>query len=296
MLQTATIPGADRLIFSTQRAEYQHYDVFCLPPSDHDWSLRQLTDENEKRQRDFKLKLGTALAVQGIRVAYAPRVVAMSGAIIEQDDFPAEHSIELPSGVTLKRTALPSDGTFIGKNEAFVMSGGGCPVVIVSGRGICIVAHASRDSLLDRIRMLGTPDEKPREHFSLIDAIAAKVRARGFDPKDMTLRALLQVPSECFGHPMRPDLEPDWRTKRKYNVVMHGWVNDLFGRGIAVERDGISYLSIGKLIARQAALAGFEHILVDELPLPADGPYAHTRHPDQELKKLRNLAIVHRIS
>src|SRR5690348_10075568 len=109
------------------------YEAICYPagtPSG-DWSLAKLKVPGDEQLNPTEAeRLGRVLASHGIKRAFAPRVADSSAIIVPKSEL--TDVIELPHGVKLFRNArLPADGTTLGPGDAFIMSGGGCPVIVV---------------------------------------------------------------------------------------------------------------------------------------------------------------------
>jgi hypothetical protein len=112
------------------------YDALCIP------AILQVP-EDAVRHPEIAERVGRALFDRGITDAYAPAVDKMSARIVPKSLL--SKVIRLPYGVNLYRNhEVPADGVALGRGHAFIMSGGGCPVVVAAGKNSCIVTHASR--------------------------------------------------------------------------------------------------------------------------------------------------------
>lgn len=263
------------------------YQATCIPAGtpDGDWSLKHFQhSEDAERHPERAERLGRMLHDLGVTDAYAPAVDKMSALITHRKEL--SEVIELPYGVRLYRNKnVPADGVPLRKGQAFVMSGGGCPVIVAAGgKDTCVVAHASRDSLLDpnRIQKIG----EPRKYASVIQAIIGWVeRNDGLRPGRLSLRGLFTIPAAEFTHP--PD-DPiwGWVNERRAEIIQEKWNRPIItGLDLA--------LSIPELIKAQAADHGFGPTGVDK-ELPSSGPYGYTRHIEKGMRSARNLVVVRR--
>jgi hypothetical protein len=263
--------------------------AICAPPSpEASWSLKDMYSQEAVDDRPQLARgLSRALLDHGITRAYAPSVAAMSGAIAERHELST--ALSLPEGVTMLRNkALPSDGVPLNPesgNEGFVMSGGGCPLVVAIGGGHVIAAHASRESLIDRGRIeTGTPS---RDHESVIHSIAAWFQKKRVPVDQVNVRIFFTVKAKAFPHPFTGSAHSP------YNQKLHA---DIMGRNLGkdvMQRD-TGRLSIPGLIHGLCAKEGFAtRRVLNLLPLPTDGAFAYTRHQKPHLASARNLVMLH---
>lgn len=256
--------------------------ALCVASMSTDWSLKDIYDQaGADRNPDLVAHLRSEFLPLGVTRAYGPSVAPMSGAIVDPGELTSR--IVLDEGLELFRNRdLPSDGIWLEPGEAFVMSGGGCPVAIAEGGGICLVAHVGRESAIDRERLLGRTPK--RKYMSVIDAMAMTACRRGVEPRDMTLRVLFQIPTSLFAHPL-----DDAQHGEAHRAILR-YAQGL-GESVATVRDGNMHLSMHELVMAQGRLVGFRVDDVDHA-LPEDGPFGHTRHPVSGLRDQRNLVTV----
>lgn len=261
--------------------------VHALSPEDArtqfgapDWSLRSL-QKQEDLGKNFFVGSALCMALHGTRArrAFAPNVALASAAIannVEMKDRIRLWNIDL-----YRNKDLPADGVTLDPGEAFVMSAGGCPVIIASGGGSMVVAHAARDSLIDRKAVGGTPG---REHISVVRSIVAALKKRGVRPGEVTMCMLFSIPVETFGHSFD---HPEYGA---YNRALETFINERWP-DCTTRGNGGMFLDLERLFveqARQEKVQGAWAMLsLRECPA-----LAHTR--DGKGRERRNLIIVKR--
>lgn len=261
------------------------YDVMCMPPTDDlDWSKDLFDGDGTPKSPELVQALASFLAVRGVTDVFAPSIGYRSGAIV----YPHQLSdqIRLSDAVCLHRNReVPADGLLIKKKQAFMMANGGCPIIVADAQGIVIVAHAARDSLLDRAFI--TTGERSREHMSVVNAIQSAFRHMHIHQRHVSLAVFFGIPVLPFTHPVN-DPAANGYNRKMVDHVLREW-----GSGIIVDPQGKAHLSISHLIKAQATTIGFKDVLLRH-PLPEDGEFAYTRHDDENLCKKRNLILVWR--
>src|SRR3989344_558150 len=160
------------------------------------WSLRSLqTQDDAFKHHALANCLRVALGSIGVKTAYAPSVVAMSAVMAHPEDI-KKNRIQL--GIDIYRNPeCPADGVFLQPNEAFVMSGAGCPFIIATADEHMIVAHAGRDSLVERNAVLGRPS---RRHVSIVYAIIEEFLKKGEQLNEIVMCMLFSIPTGLFDH------------------------------------------------------------------------------------------------
>jgi len=279
------------LSFSTSASERVQYTVVFLAPREHDWSLSQLYESEvpPEQASQFRQRLGSALALQGISTAYAPTVRHMSGVVLDAKEFTQQTS--LPCGVRILRPTRPCDGLPLEQRKSFLMSQGGCLLLVLSGYGslgpVCIVAHAGRDSLLDsRYIHAG---QTTRSDFSIIHAMVRNARLRGLKPPQATLRIFGGIPWQAFPHARK-----DSKHGKKNQELLEYLDLHYDGSMVRIRDDGAECLCMSSLAYRQAELAGIGTICT-KWDLPYNGDFAYTSHQNPALSgKTRNLVVVTR--
>lgn len=270
------------------------YEAICYPAGTPagDWTLKNLrVPEDVQKHPAEAERIGRVLAEHGIKRAYAPHVAPASGIIIPRPRLSSV--LELPHEVTLFRNAaMPADGVALGRGEAFVMSGGGCPVLVMSGDGMCIAAHASRDSLLDTCHIRTGERNPDRPHKSVINAMvswAARRETSPLKPRQSKLSGYFSISTDWFRH--SPD-HPDFGV---LNVQRAKYIERNWGPGIVIGPH--LCLNIENLSRAQARTAGFTpELVVFREEIGGNSPFGFTQHPDPAMRPVRSLNIVHRIT
>jgi|CXWL01.1.fsa_nt_gi hypothetical protein len=266
------------------------YGAACIAPGkDFNWTLREFLGQEPAVTDNSPLakKIAGELRARRINHGYAPSVTAMNANILSVGDL--RSGIILPGGERIYRqNDMPGDAIPVNEGSAFMMSAGGCPVIIATGKAktgdkLCIVAHAGRDSLLDR--RLVEMGERSRRTESVVFEIARFAKRHGVCPKGMTLRVLFQMDPRCFAH------ELGNKQYAFYNTNLVSAAKRYHEQACDV-RGNVAYLDLGWLIYGQAQVAGFGNVFTAH-PLPYDGVFGHTRHPNPHLRKM-NLVLVYR--
>lgn len=259
--------------------------VWCptdAPPEG--WSLRTLQrQEDVKRNEHLTRGVREALRKMGVYKAYAPHIAPASARIV--DTRALNERIDLGEGFILQRNnLLPADGLFVGKGYAFVMSSWGCPVIIATADEQMIVAHAGRDSLIDRGAVVGEPT---RKHVSVVDAIIEAFSERGIPPSKIAMNMNFAVPAAAFGHRL-----DDECPGAPYNRALLTFVRERWPLA-AVSTDEKMFLDLGCLCEEQAFRAGVQNVWATN-SLSEFPALAHTH--DGKGADRRNLFIVKRNS
>ena len=275
--------------FKTPASDRAPYDVVFRAPTEHNWSLTQLYDSEvpPRHAAEFRERLGKTLALRNIRTAYAPTVRHMSGVVLNGRKFTDE--TPLSCGVRILRPSHPCDGVPLERFGSFLMSAGGCLLLVLSGSGlrgpVCIAAHAGRNSLVDMYLIL--KNKPSRSDHSIVNAMARHARLLGLRLKDATLRIFGGIPWQAFPH-ARDD--PD---HGRSNRMLLAYLDVHYdGEMVRIRDDGAECICISTLAQRQAELAGIGTVRI-EWELPLNGAFAYTRHQDPALAgRVRNLVDV----
>ncbi len=281
----------DVLSFSAPDSDPVQYAVRCEAPRNFNWSFNGLYAGIDHERKVFEHRLSYALAARGIRIAYAPTVRRMSGAILRPEQFVSMRP--LPKGVLVLRPELPCDGTFIGAGDGFSMAAAGCILAALTfrdqeGEPVCIAAHAGKASLVDLDLVFARTPSRPR--FGVIDAMVAAGTAHGGNPADMTLRSFFAKPWEDYRH------STDDPVHGEKNFLLVSELENRYGCDagvIAYDSYGDEFLCLEKLAAAQARHAGVGHVCTEGYSLPHNGPFAYTTHQDPRLSDpMRNLVTL----
>ena len=244
------------------------------------WSLRELqTQDDSVRLHSLSKGIRSALVSVGVRTAYAPNVAAMSAVIANPEDMTKKILLERTE--LYRNAEFPADGVFIGPGQAFVASTSGCPLIIATAGEHMIVAHAGRDSLIERNAVLGKPS---RRHVSVVYAIIEELLKKGESLNEIVMCMMFSVPAESFDH---HPMHPEYGTYNRELIKMI----DMLWDGSTVRKNGCVFLDLESVFVNQAREIGVRcawaiHSLRE---FPA---LAHTR--DGKDPSRRNLFVVKR--
>ncbi len=239
-----------------------------------DWSLGPLQrPEDVTANRPLAHKLSGALKHLGADRAFAPSPVKFNGRVILPEQLLL--ALNLGGGIFLMRNQnAPADGTLLrSPRDAGIFSAGGCGLVVAALGEHMVFAHAGRDCVIDRRRVLsGTPS---RELESVVDYVvnALLLAAAPCKAEDIQVWVLYSIRADDFLH--------------RYDHEEHGEYNRLIGpdlesRGLGVgyhrSSEGVS-LDMPVVIREQFLRRGvpsesvsLEHgYLADELPTTRNG-------------------------
>lgn len=210
------------------------------------WSLKSLQRQSDviNGQHPVAQAVGELLGQINVHEALAPNVAPASGYITAAENL--TDRIYLGESCLLRNQSLPADGVYVGKKQAFVMSAAGCPVIIATASDQCVIAHASRDSLIDRRAVIGNPS---REHLSVVHAIVAEFGKRRLPPASIDMVMLFAIAAEKFEHSMYHPIYGDYN-HRLIQLVNNRWL------GGVVYKDGSSFLDLEQVFVGQAREAG----------------------------------------
>ncbi len=266
--------------------------ILALSPEDAgrlyglaNWSLQPIQTQQDACTQYGLTKLAEALqetfqVMEASRV-YAPHVIPASA--IVADTALLKERIRLGEGVSLYRNRnAPVDGVFIQRGDAFAMSAAGCPVIIAVAGKKMVVAHAGRDSLIERAAVMGAPT---RKHLSVVDAIVDAFRKQGTRAVEISMRMYFSIPTRSFEHRF------DHPQYGAYNRALAAFVDDRWENCMVRETSESMFLNLEAVFVEQARQAGVRDLLAT-LSLDECLGLAHTR--DEKDPRRRNLILVKR--
>ena len=219
------------------------------------WSLSPLQKQcppgTEREWGRLATGVGDALRSLGVPTAYAPRVGPASAKIVETNRL--EECIRLENVRLFRQHDLDADGVFLDEEEAFVMSAAGCPVIIASGGGHFVVAHAARDSLIDRLFINGV---RSRLFTSVVDNIVLSFLARGVLPLQISMAMFFSIAPKRFEH------SPTHPIHGAYNRALIAIADSLWPKSILRDNE-CTYLDLEQVFVAQAHGAGVRKVWVE---------------------------------
>jgi len=258
----------------------------------HDWSLNPFQEPGDQ-SKDWRLaeRLGQALSSVGATTVFATRPVHANARIIDRHRL--NKHIALPHGVDLVRNGdIPADGTSLYPGEASAMTAGGCPRIVVVCGSAMADAHAGRDSLIDRERVL--TGMKSRRHETVVEALLERVSLESMR-KDVHAWVFFSIEARRFVHDGGHD------TYGTYNCKLPNHIADHWGMPARIDcvsaddwpypyQNSSMYLDLPRLIRAQFASLGVPSNQVHlEYAYGSSDLLFDTRGPDA---KKRNLVTV----
>ncbi len=246
------------------------------------WSLQPIQTQQDVyiHQRLTKALRTTFEGMETYRV-YAPHVVPASAEIVNTTTL--KKCIRLGGDVSLYRNnEVPADGVFLKKGEGFAMSAAGCPIIIATAYEHMIVAHAGRDSLIERSAVMGEP---ARKHLSIVNAIIEAFKERGARTHEIVMCMQFSIPVGKFEHRF------DHPRHGAYNKALAAFIDERWKNCMIRENGNAMFLSLESLFVEQARQAGVSHVWA-AVSLERNYGLAHTH--DGEDPGRRNLIFVKR--
>lgn len=248
------------------------------------WSLTHIQKPEDADKNPFLTDaLASVFSKLCVHNAYAPKINAHSARVVSGESL--DTMIRIGTACRLHRNQdLPADGVLIHKKNAFVVSSAGCPVILASAGDHFIVAHASRDSLIDRGAVMGNPS-RPEHLSSVVYSIIGALRKKGAFPSDITMAMLFSINAEDFEH------SENHSQYGEYNSALVRYVGKRWADGIVRGENGETFLDLESVFMEQACSVGVRHVWTTN-PLSEHRLLAHTRDGRNPLR--RNLVIVKR--
>lgn len=272
---TIFVGGMQVLVAALGRDDAAEYGV-------DSWSLQPMQSQLDA-VRNPCLSRGLVGVLEKVKVkkVFAPNVSAFSARVVEEGAL--KQHIYLNGAAVLHRSQFfPADGVHLNKKgHAFMMSGAGCPIIIAADDEgeMLVVAHAGRDSLVDRGAVMGY---RARKHVSVVGAIIEKFGERGILPVHILMRMMFSISAAAFVHPLN---HPQYGA---YNRTLEGFINNRWPRG-AIRQNGNLLVNLEGLFEEQAYQAGLTCVSVTH-------SLAEFSNLAQHDGKERNLYIVKRCS
>lgn len=229
------------------------------------WTLAKLLDYHHG-WNGYHLPVHDALRELGTNSILAPVPSNCNAVILPQGylDQRIQPTIDLGNKKKVYRggkygnTWAYADGVVLTSGQSFVVSSADCPTIVVmyedkQGNTRVIACHAGRNSLIDYGMFKG---QEPRQHFSVVDAIASIVGDKKNTAQVWTGLGL--APGPHFKHPSDSQEHP-------HNRAVNNRLCELFGsqrNACFLDDTDLGQYNLLQIIRTQLILAGFnkEHI------------------------------------
>ncbi len=191
-----------------------------------DWSFRPYSGEVPE---SALAKLAPSLYLPKIAIdyglskfLYAPIPSTFNALMCTEDQLMGKRvelrSLPYHTNLWLYR-GVYADGTVLSSKHAFVLSLAGCSIIKMRGKGTQLgVAHAGRDSLIDRGRLEG---KRKRRYESIVMSLVEAMLKTTPSVRDLEVDILFSINPEHFPHP--------WSHK------VYGHINKLMTEDIALQ-------------------------------------------------------------
>lgn len=269
----------DRLPLQVTTAESDvPFTAMCIPGPGSTLSLAPLQEPKdvEKNPELVTTLRDISRSMEADKI-YAPTPTKANAEIIEPTAL--KLSFVLGNGVVMFRNpAKPADGTLLRQpGDACIYSAGGCGFIAATMDDYLVVAHAARESLMDKQRVL--TGQSSRHHESVVDAIVDTFRDLGYEQFEIAAR--LRVWLLYFIKPMEffhPKADPEHPEHKDYNNKVAPYLAEHLGTGFTEWADGVR-LDLPLIAAAQFKKHGVpaKHInlghsyLADDLPTTRNG-------------------------
>jgi len=215
---------------------------------------------------------------------YAPHVSVQSAKVVEAQMVKLNRIALIGPGEKSlwRNNFLGADGIVLPRGDAFMMCAGGCPVLIATGENHMIVAHAGRESLIDR-EFIKT-GVRSRPQTGIVDSIVQKFQEYHVHPAQLRFHVMYAIPADEFLHHLNHKIYGE------YNRKLLAYLRSKWPRAISSENSTEFCLDIGSLIIGQSYDALVSDVVVtdylDEYP-----DLTHTRKKGSSAT-LRNLIAI----
>ncbi|MEX1026560.1 MAG: hypothetical protein WD049_00920 [Candidatus Paceibacterota bacterium] len=119
------------------------------------------------------------------------------------------------------RRGVDADGVVVPHGHSGMIASADCPTIVVTNKSVgVIMAHAGRDSLIDRVALQEI--REPRHHFSVVDAIAERIppNVRGQTEVFITCG----IGADHFAHPVGGTNESGESVVNLHNVTLRDYL------------------------------------------------------------------------
>lgn len=290
MLDTAIRPAAVSQGIHTTGGSEVTYRTAILPPLGLQLSLRDFHGKDAaRRQVALAHTVAEFLGEHGVKRAFAPtfRFTRRVAAPAELDT-----EIVLPNGIPVYRNeTLHADAVeLLEPGDAMLGSFGGCGTIVAVLGNRMVAGHGGHENLLHRELVL---NQATKDLGSIVDSVAAHLGLSRAQPAQCrgSCRAFYNLPRKSyrfdFDHPRFGEYNRE--LERYLHARHHHEADQMLKRtstGILLDQ--------GHLIGAQARK--YFQTVSTCLDLLKESKYAHTRHANPDMQKLRNLVIVIRLT
>jgi hypothetical protein len=191
------------------------YAVACFEGSD--WSLKPLQRAGDEHAApELARKIGQALKGMGARLVFAPTPTKFNGELVSEETL-MEERLRLRGMWMYRNPDAPADGTWLShRGCAGIFSAGGCSLIVATRGKKVIFAHAGRDCVIDRTRILTLNRMTGRERESVVNSILCELapsRSLLKEVRDIRVAVYYSIRPEDFRH----DLEDKDPAHAAYN-------------------------------------------------------------------------------
>lgn len=178
------------------------FTAACFGGADTEWSLKPLQVPQDVAKNPVLVsKIRNAMRHLGADKLFAPYPAEFNAEIIHPIDL--TKVLVLSHGVVLFRNAArPADGTLLrAPGDAGIFSAAGCSVIVASINEHLLFAHAGRDCVINRKRVLG--ESGARRNESVVDSMVDAFIDLGYSKEDlqrMHVWVLYSIKPEHFVH------------------------------------------------------------------------------------------------
>jgi len=247
------------------------------------WSLAPLrTATTAAQNQDFARKVGSALWGIGARRVFAPSPIEFNALVLEDTSVLREHISLLPGLVMQRNPESPADGTRLEEaSDAGVFSAGGCSIFIAIFRKDMVFAHAGRDCVIDRTRVLSKGKRTGRKHRSVVDQImhVLGVEKNSPDAREVHVWPVWSIRPEDFAHHL--DAKND--VHRRYNQAAAEYLPRYFDERAVYRKDNAVHLDVPRIGQTQFMSYGVleENIHFKHAYLHDDLPHTRGNEPNK---------------
>lgn len=156
----------------------------------NNWSLLNPTPE-------ALIRIGEAAQGGQVSTLLAPKPSAFNAKVCLPEDL--REVIDTGNCVRILR-GVDADGVIIPEGQAFYLASADCVTIVATDpkSGLTIAAQGGRDCLIDRKRVNG--DGPSREHESVVDAMVARFKEAGINPKYLKVFLTCGIGPKEFEH------------------------------------------------------------------------------------------------